>query len=189
MSSKDIIQSIQKKADKEIEDQKQTFDSKKSELEKAYTEKISKKKEQLLKDIQLKVDKKVSQARFQASFLLNSKLLKKKQEIIAQVYQKSLDRLAEADEEKQTAMISKLIKSLPRLEKGKIIPSKESESVIRKVLQDTDLNYEVSDQVVDSKGGFVFESGGLTIDNTLESIVKALKEQTETEVSSILFSS
>lgn len=188
MSAQDIINSINKKTDKEIADLNEENKKELKKLEKEYTEKLEKKKEQLLKEVKQKADKKISQVNFQLKFLLTNKLLKNKEAVIDQTYQEGLNKLASLDASQYQKLLSNLFKALPRLKTGTITPAKEDKDAVKKALSKSKRPYKLASQTVDAKGGFVLKSGGLTIDNTLESLISSLKEQTETQVAQILFS-
>ncbi len=188
MSATDIINSINKKTDKEIEGLNEENEKELKKLEKGYTEKLEKKKEQLLKEVKQKADKKISQINFQLKFLLTNRLLKNKKAVIDQAYRESLNKLSSLDSDQYQKLLANLLKTLPKLKTGTIAPAKENQDAVKTALSKSNSPYELASKTVDAKGGFVFESGGLTIDNTLESLISSLKEQTETQVAQILFS-
>lgn len=187
MSLDDIIKSIQENTAKEIAKIKEQGQEKQAYIKADFEEKVDKRKKELLKEFQIEADRKVSQADFEAKSLINSKVLKAKQDMIEEVYKQALSQLSSLSDADVQKLLVKLIKSLPKLDKGEIIPASGSEAAVKKAASTTKTTYTVSNDTCKGKGGFKFVSAGLEINNTFEAVINNLKEQTETEVANTLF--
>jgi len=187
MSLDDILKSISDSADQEVAEIKKQGQEQLAKIKAEYETKLAKRKKQLLAQIQTEADRKVSQASFEVKSIVNNKILTKKREILSNIYKQALDRLSQLSESDTQKLLVKLIKELPQLPQGEIIPVQGQEEIVAKAAQAARSSYPVSNQTVEGKGGFIFVANGLTINNTYQEIIKNLKEQTETEITNILF--
>ena len=187
MSLSDIIKSINQSAEDEVAILHKQNQEAISNVQVEYQKKLSEAKTKLLKQAQIAADRKVSQANFEAKFAVVNHVLKQKRDLLTEIYNIALKRLASASKSDYEKLMVKLIKQLPQLSQGEIIPAKNDEAVIKKAVDIAKSSYIFSPQTTDSLGGFIFVSEGLEINNTLENVINNLKEQTETEVTKILF--
>lgn len=185
MGLDDIIKSIAKDTEQEIDSLNKETAEQSKKIEAEHATKLKQEKARLLKNLETEAQRKVSQARFQVRSLAKSKVLKKKQELLADVYTKTLAAFGELSEKDYHQILENQLKALPSLEAGEIKASAKDKSAVNKIADKLKLKYKVSE--ADLKGGFIFEAEGLIIDNTLEAIMQRLQDQTETEVAQIIF--
>lgn len=186
MSLQDILQSIEKKADEEIDSLERQAVEKKQQLESDWNKKIDDRKEELLAEAKRKADDKVRQAEFVAKSQAQQELLLAKQKVIGQSYQKALGALAQLDEQNYVALLTKLLKQIPE-NTGKIASVKNKTELLEKALALSGKNFEMVTETISGTGGFIFSSEKLDIDNTFEALVENVKDSTSTEVAKILF--
>ena len=187
MALSNILSAIDSKTDEDIAKITKQGQEKASTVKAEFDKKLHDKKEDILKKLKATADRKVSQASFQVQSQVNGKILKKKREVIDQVFQKSLEKLSSLNEADAKKILVKLIKSLPEVTDGKIIPVVDSESAVKSAAKEADTKYEISSKAIKGKGGFIFQSAGLTIDNTWEQLIARQQDLLETEVANILF--
>ena len=161
MALPDILSAIDQKTDKELAQIEKDFKEKEAALKTEYEKKLHDRKEQILKNLKAKADRKVSQANFQVQSQVNSKVLIKKREIIEEVFKKALENLKSLDNADALKLLVKLFKALPEVEEGEIIPEKNSSTVIKEAVTKSGIKYEVSSESISGNGGFIFKSAGI----------------------------
>ncbi|NQU77540.1 hypothetical protein HQ544_02475, partial [Candidatus Falkowbacteria bacterium] len=175
---------IKKEAGKEID-----------ELKKKLNDATKKASEKILASFKMEMEKKVKQARFKKEAELKTLSLQKKQEVIEKVYDMALDKLASGEGAYQQ-VIEQAVERMPQVSDGEIVLAEgkrgETEIIVKKSRPGSgrdkpNKDYKIATQTVKSKGGFVLESPSLRIDNTLESLVEQVKDETGVEVAKVLF--
>jgi vacuolar-type H+-ATPase subunit E/Vma4 len=161
MSLDNIIQSLEKDTAKEIKKIKDEFSGKESELKAEHKLRVERTREEILVKAKREAQKNAEMKLFARKSKLRQELLRSKREIIDQVYAKALEKLENKPEGEKKKLVEKLSKELPS--GGKTVPAKDS-------------------------GGFIWQSDKMTIDNSWPELISQLKEQTEAEVASKLFS-
>ena len=187
MPINDIIQKIKQENEAEIKKIKKEADEEIKKLAKLYREKFDIKKRQLIQQKREEIQQVEQQILFQEKLKNNAVILDKKRKIIDQVYKKAFDDMIKLSDNDYIELVSKLISQLPFLEEGKIISSKNKKNQTEKALQKSKRNFKFSRETVDIKGGFIFTSSKLNINNSFEEWIDGIKENTEAEVAKILF--
>jgi len=159
MAINDIITTIEEEVNVKIVEMRNEAEEKRNKLSAEYDEKILRNETNFLNEIKKKIDLKVKKQKFILNNSSNKTLLEKKWNLINTIYQKVLAELTEMEESKKEKIIKQWTRNCPI--EGKIINSK--------------------------KGGFIFQSDKIQIDNTFESVVRGLREETEVDVGKILF--
>lgn len=187
MALTDIIEKINKEAEKKIAQMEASFEAKKKELEKKYENK----KKEIDADMEARIEEKskkiISKAEMLGEMEAKNTLLKARRELISETIEKAIEALAKADnlEEILTKMFEKI-----DLKDGNIviIPAKGHEDITKKALKKADKNFEISDKSAHIKGGFIAKTEKIEIDNSFETIVgKQLIETLEIELNKMLF--
>lgn len=186
MSLDAILQKIKTDAETEIKQiqkdgQKRLSESAKEKkrellsLQRDFEEKLAKKKEKFLES-----------ARNDADFRAKNEILKKKQELIAEIYEKTAKKIINSPEYYSALMVS-LIEKLPKNADGQIYCAKKDESLIKNILKKQGFSREVKNEKFEDAGGFIFKTKFMEIDNTLNALIKQIKEKTLVEIGKILF--
>lgn len=187
MALNDILKSIRLDAEREAENIKKSAQIKISELEKKLNESVGRAGQKILADFKLGIEKKVKQVRFKKEAELKTLVLKKKQEIIEKVYALVLEKLASRGSSEYKKVIEKTVEKLPKVEKGKIMLADNKKGETEIIIKKSKADYKIATETVKSRGGFVLDSPVLRIDNTLESLVKQVRDETGVEVAKVLF--
>jgi len=186
MPLQDIIKSIKKDAEKEAEGIKKEAGKEIDELKKKLNDATKKASEKILASFKMEMEKKVKQARFKKEAELKTLSLQKKQEVIEKIYDMALERLAGGEGAYQQ-VIEQAVERMPRVENGEIVLAEGKRGETEILIKKSNKDYKIATQTVKSKGGFVLESPSLRIDNTLESLVEQVKDETGVEVAKVLF--
>lgn len=187
MALADILSAIDQKTDDEIAEIRKRGQEKAGAMKAEYEKKLHDEKEEILKSLKAKADRKISQLGFQVKSRAKSKVLKKKRQIIDEVFKQALDDLASLDEAGVKKILVNLIKALPEVDEGEIIPAKGSETAVQAAASEAGTKYKVSSDAAAGKGGFVFKSEGLIIDDTWDQLIARQKDSLETEIANVLF--
>ena len=187
MALTDILSAIDQKTDDEVTKIVKEGQEKANALQADYEKKLHDKKEEILKNLKATADRKVSQASFQVQSQVSGKILTKKREVIDEVFKQALDKLSSLNDAATKKILVNLIKALPKIEEGEIVPAKGVESAVKAAASEAGTKYKVSSDTTKGKGGFVFKSDGLIIDNTWEQIVDRQQDLLETDIANILF--
>ena len=189
MALERIIEKIKKDAEKKRKEIIGEAEKKREEILKE----SRKKSEEILKRAEEEKEK-LKEARVR-SFIgakkieLNAQLLKKKREILDEVYKEAFSSLRGS--EHYLELIKFLLDLL--VEKGdeEIILPKNDERItkdfIAKINREKKWNLRISERTADIEGGFLLKSEKREIDASMPRIMEILKEETEVEVSKILF--
>ena len=187
MALDDIIQSILAEAKKEADRVKQQGMADIEELGKEFQTKAEEEEQRILELAQKEADRNVAQAQFLAVSQKKAGLLTKKQEILDQVYGRALAKLSELPEADYKKLVASLIGQLEEAD-GEIVPVKGKESLTKEALSKSGQPFRLSTESVSGKGGFVFKTKTMQIDNRFAVLVDHIRQDTEMEVSKILFS-
>ncbi|MBU1148482.1 hypothetical protein KKI23_00145 [Patescibacteria group bacterium] len=187
MALDDIIQSILAEAKQEADKVKQQGISDLKALKKDYQEKAGQEEKRLLESAQKEADRNVAQAQFLAISRKKAGLLTKKQEILDQVYKQALAKLSELPEVDYKKLVASLISQLQETE-GEVVSVKGKESLTKQALSQSGKPYQLATETVSGKGGFVFKTKTMQIDNRFAVLIDHVRQDTEMEVSKILFS-
>lgn len=184
MALSDIKKVILEKAEEIAEEHREVGKKRAEMIVDGWKKRASERREELLRGAKRDAEKKVLQAEFELQSEAQLHLLGKKKEIIERVYKVALKELSSIDGDEYIQLMKKLITCLPK-EKGVFISAKGREDLLKKALQER--GDELSSSVVDSKGGFIFQSEKVDIDQTFESLIENNKEETLLIVSHKIF--
>lgn len=188
MSLQDIIKKIKQEGEVEIKKIEKETEQELKNLEKLYQEKFDVKKKQILEQKRKETQQAGDQIVFQERLKNNAIILDKKRKIIDRVYQQVLNELSRLSNKEYIELIYKLISQLPQIEQGKIIPSKDRKAQIEQALQKSKRSFDLAQESAEIKGGFIFVSDKINVDNSFEELINKIKTETETEVAKVLFS-
>ena len=185
MALTDILEKIEKETELKILEQKADFDKKKKALEKQFEEK----KENIEKSIKGSVEEKKDSIMEKAKSLSHresqNSLLFEKRKLIYDCFEKAIEKLLVSSN--YTNYIELLIKNTP-YEEGEIIPAEGKEAETKKALKANSKKFIFSEKSAKIKGGFIFKSNLIEIDNSFETIIKKqLKEDLEIKLNKLLF--
>jgi len=187
MALDDIIQSILAEAKQGADKVKKQGIADIEALKKEFKEKANEEEKRILDSAQREADRSVAQAQFLAISRKKAGLLTKKQEILDKVYQQALEKLAKLPEADYQKLVASLIKKLDEPQ-GEVLPVKSKESLTKEALSKSGQPYQLSTETVSGAGGFVFRTKTMEIDNRFAVLIDQVRENTEMEVSKILFS-
>lgn len=188
MALEDIIKTIlndaQKKADKIIlEAQKKV-----NKIKEEYRHQAKDIKKRLSVETKAEEEQILDEARTNTRLFHKNTLLAKKQELIGQVFEKALDKLARLPKDKYLKLLVSLLKQAPKLEgRVEVVPIKGKEKITEEAIKKAKKDFILSKDSVQSKGGFVLKSKDIEIDNTYETLISEKREVLETKIAQILF--
>ena len=119
-------------------------------------------------------------------------ILGAKQEAIKKSFEEALKKIAAMPEDQYIEFLTKEITNVPYSE-GTIVLNKEDrdkigEKLIKAVNEKLKAEkFSLSNETVNSKGGFVLKSGAIMINNTFETILDSIKDELTNEVANALF--
>ena len=187
MALKDITASIISDAEKQAAEIVKAGLEEVKQINKEYQALAAEKKEEFLKRLERDQLRQVDQALFAQKIKAKNELLEEKKKLIGQIFDKALEKLQHLPEEDNIKILTKLLKELPQVEQGEIIPAKAAADQIAKALIKNKLNYKISSSQVTSKGGFKFTSTVVDVDNTYENLLAKSFSDMETKIAQILF--
>jgi len=138
----------------------------------------------LIKELEHKMAEKINTAKRQAETHYRNKIILHKREIIEQILQKGVQRLAQ-DPDTLAKLYSRLAGELPKNEPGEIIAGKESHALIAEIVKRLALPFSIKDGLTEPGWKFI----GLTseIDNRLSRLLLDVGAGLEIEIAKMLF--
>ncbi|MCX7778859.1 MAG: V-type ATP synthase subunit E [Patescibacteria group bacterium] len=185
MALDDILKKIKKETEEKIKEIEERNREEVRKLEEKYRAEIEKRKSEILAETEAEVQKRIQQTQIRLNLETKNLLLQKKQEILDNIYQEVLDELSNLSDSDYQKLILNLLKRCP--ERGEIIPAQNRERVTEKAIAESKKKFHLAKKSLAIKGGFIFSSENLEIDNSFENLIKIIREKTEIEVSKILF--
>ncbi|MEA3398544.1 MAG: V-type ATP synthase subunit E family protein [Patescibacteria group bacterium] len=186
MALDDIKKTILDQARKEADEIIRQGEKKADEIKAEWDKKVENRKEEIVASAQRKTNQKIQQTQFKIQAQSQTEILNYKQKIIDQVYQIALKELANLGDKDYIELMEKLIKQLPS-GGGEILSVGNKEKLVKKALDKSGKKYDFSEKIAKGKGGFIFRSKKLEIDNTFATLVDHAKSQTILEVTGLLF--
>ncbi len=167
------------------------------EKDKILSKKIAKAKElekEIIKTAEAEAKRRKEKAISSATLKVRNDKLAAKQEVIAKVFEESIEKLSSIKGDDFLRYIRNSILSLGEIGEQRLILNKEG-------LEQVDLtfiyelnqalgekgNIKLSSEAGNFKGGFILESNGIEINNTYEALVDSLRDELEYEVAEVLF--
>ncbi|MDD3861589.1 MAG: hypothetical protein PHP74_01740 [Candidatus Gracilibacteria bacterium] len=187
MALTDIIEKINKEAEKKIAQMEHDFELKKKELEKKYEGK----KKEIDSDMETRIVEKRKKILGKAERLgemeAKNSLLVAKRKLIAETIEKAIEELSRAKNLED--ILAGMFKKIDLKDEGIVIfPAKGFEEITKKAMKNADKKFELSDKSVQIKGGFILKTDKVEIDNSFETIIgKQLVENLEIEINKLLF--
>ncbi len=152
-------------------------------------------KERILAEAEMESKKRIEQTKFQLKNQKKSAILEEKQAILDEIFELAIVKMAEIPETEQVELLVKLIKNLPSSNPkgtpsggGKLVPTKNSLETVKKAKEKSGCHFILTHETVPGKGGFVFTSPDLEIDNRYSALVNQANDKLETEIAETLFS-
>lgn len=144
--------------------------------------------EKAQKDAESLKSRKVSAAELQ----MRKMMLQAKQDAIKNSFNTALEKLKNMPEEKYINYLAEEIIKVPNNSGTIILNKKDKEKIGEKLIKlvNEKLNAEkftLSNNTVNSSGGFVLKSGNVEINNTFEAILDSMKDELTNEVAGALF--
>lgn len=114
-----------------------------------------------------------------------------KQEAVSRCFAQAVETLSKLPQEEYLSFLVRTVAEL-NVQRGEIMLNKRDQAAIGETLvalMNTDgKEFTLSQQTIDSQGGFVLKEGAIFLNSTLETMVEAVKEELTTEVVQTLFS-
>ncbi|MEG1067842.1 MAG: V-type ATP synthase subunit E [Anaerovoracaceae bacterium] len=162
----------------------------------AIIENATKKAEEMAKKTHLKGEdekqKLISRKKSVADIDGRKIVLAHKQELIAECFEKAVDKITSMDKEAYVNLLADIVKSTGKLDGELIFNSEEANnigpSLIKKIGQILpESQIVISQETRDIRGGFLLKNGSIYINGTIEALVEEAKDKLVTEVAEALF--
>lgn len=194
MALQDIIETIKEEGERKKKEISQAKEKKLFVLKEKYGKEAEERKENLLKGARQELEKEISETAWKAREKRKTSVLKKKREIIENLYNAALEEISDLDREKYKEFLNKSLDEA-LLEAGRegikpteleVFSAPETKTLLEEILRKKQ-GLKLSDEHLNSRGGFVLKSVGINIDCTLETIFRKTREKTELAVANSLF--
>ncbi len=188
MALTDILDQIKKETEEKMKELDTQHAKKLSKLDDEFAAKM-KNAELLMDEAVTENSKKIlNKMTTHAKMEAKNKLLSEKRELMDVVFEAALKELAHSDNYK--GLLVGLLKHGGLTGEGiTVCPAKGKEEETRAAISESGKDYNMSDESLNIKGGFVLKSEKIEIDNSFESILnKQLRSDLELEVAKSLFS-
>jgi len=180
MAINDIITTIEEESNAKITEMRKEAEEERNKLSTDYDKQILKNEADFINGIKKKIDLKVKKQKFILNNGDNKKLLEKKWDMINNIYKKVLAELSDMEESP-----SRRNSASDRSSQDGQAEADKKEKIIKKWMQNCPKEGKIANS---ERGGFIFQSDKIRIDNTFENVIRGLREETEVEVGKILFS-
>ena len=144
--------------------------------------------ENMGKDAESLKSRKISAAELQGRKMM----LGAKQDAIKKSFDEALNKLKSMPEEKYIDFLTNEIAKLPYKEGTIILNKQDKEKIGKKLIESVNVKlgegkFVLSDETVNSGGGFVMKSGAIEINSTFETVLEFLIDELTNEVANVLF--
>ncbi len=144
--------------------------------------------ENMGKDAESLKSRKISAAELQGRKMM----LGAKQDAIKKSFDEALNKLKSMPEEKYIDFLTNEIAKLPYKEGTIILNKQDKEKIGKKLIESVNVKlgegkFVLSDETVNSGGGFVMKSGAIEINSTFETVLEFLRDELTNEVANVLF--
>lgn len=157
-----------------------------NQIESNWQDKISTRKKEIINIANNRIQQKICQAQFKTQIDMQDNILNKKNEIINQVFNSILEKLSTLSDNQYTALMQKYIEQLSDTQ-GVLMTNKNKKSLLEQAVKKSGKNISISNQTINSSGGFIFQSDKIDINYTFESLIDELKHQHALTVAQMLF--
>lgn len=185
MALTDILDKIEKETNLKLQEMESNFEKKKLALEKSLEERKNALDLKYKKSVEEKSESIMEKAKNLSFRESQNALVFEKRKLIIECMESAIEKLANSkDYEKK---IEALLKMIP-YEEGEIIPAKGKEDATEKAIKTSKKDFKLSKSSAPIKGGFIFSSKKIEIDNSFETIIKRqLKDELEIKLNNLLF--
>ncbi len=140
------------------------------------------------KDAESLKSRKISAAELQGRKMM----LGAKQDAIKKSFDEALNKLKSMPEDKYIGFLTNEIAKLPYKEGTIILNKQDKEKIGKKLIESVNgklgaEKFVLSDETVNSVGGFVMKSGAIEINSTFETVLEFLRDELTNEVANALF--
>ncbi len=188
MSKEDLLEKIESDAQLKIKDILRERDDEVSSLKKSYEEKIKRIKEEHHSSLGEMKRKEKEKNISKLNRFFREEKEKIKREFVDKVFCETLNQLKNiTDDEYYSLMKSFLEKNIDREFKGECLVPKKRKEVSERIIKDIALPVSVK-ETDDICGGFILFDDSMHHDLSFESLMSAIQEDLEVEVSKKLFS-
>lgn len=188
MAFDDIKKAILDEAQKNAAEHQEAGRQESAKITQEWVQKTADKKQTIIKAAARKIDQKIRQTQFKIQTKSQSSALEKKQKIIDQVYDSVLEKLSELSDAQYVEFMEKLINALPN-DQGLLFSVKEKRNLLKKALENSRKRHQLSPETIESRGGFIYQSDKIEINQSFEALIKDIKEKTLLTVTNKIFNS
>jgi len=171
------------KASERIKEEKKSFENEQKTI---FEKKLEKEVEKVRNELKKRID--------QEELKRDRAILKRKNELLEELFSEVIDKITSLPEkEYKKFLIDMIIKDAPKGQSVLFLNKNDirffTEEAISSINHKLGKGREIvlSNQPVDIKGGFILKGEGVEIDDTLETIIKDVKEKEEIRISRELF--
>lgn len=186
MALQDILNTIDHGTQERESELKAAHKETLAERKALWQERLDTRREELLDRARNVVDQKVQAAELQLRGAAAQKVLLAKKDLLDRVFADALTSLGELSDDEYVEVMADRIAELPDAD-GTLESSGGKESLLEKAVKKAGKKFPVKAGQSGS-GGFAFHTDELSVDNTFEALVAAVKDDLKVEVGSVLFS-
>lgn len=114
-----------------------------------------------------------------------------KQKAVSRCFTEAVEKLSQLPQEEYISLLVRTVAKLD-VQSGEVMLNKRDQTAIGETLialiNANGKSFTLSQQTIDSRGGFVIKEGAIFLNSTLETMVEAVKEEVTPEVVQALFS-
>lgn len=162
-----------------------SFAAQKAEREEKVRDAARKLEEDIIDQAQKEAEYISTRALQDAKMNMRSKILHDKQKQLDVLEQAFLQQLLDMPKEESKAMIEKLLKHVPKKEKGTIVAGEVSHHAVEKLCDSKE--HTVAKEVIAGEGGFIFRGDKSEVDLTFTNLVRQVFLHHRSEIAHVLF--
>jgi len=190
MPLEDIIKIIKEETKKEKNEIEKEKEKKLELLSNEYKGKIKEKSDEIIEKVKETKEKELAEELCRNREDRKIALLKRKREIIEKVYKKAFKEIKNFSDKDYEKILERLLSEIKKEISGeckiKITSSCEKKEILQKLLEKDEI-FDIDNECIDSKGGFIAKVNDIDIDCRFETIFEKVKEGTEIKVANLLF--
>lgn len=192
MSIKDIIEEINRLSDKEVKALEEETDKEVHELKKKHEKVIESKKEEIRKRVENRSKELREGIVTRARLDMRNRLLTEKQALVSKLFDNALEKIKTLEKQDYLNFFSNFLKKsdIPEAE-YKLLKVENDKNIdsdfVSSLKEKTGLKIAESDESVKGEGGFVLKAEYLELDFRLESVLKTVRLEKESEIVKVLF--
>lgn len=186
MALDDIKKAIEQETQNRIAEINSQWEQRLAIAKAEWEEKIAAKRDSILSAAKHRTNQKIQQSEFKLNSSRQAEVLKTKQKIMTDVFNQAEQNLAKLEDAQYIDLMVKLIDKLPDI-KGELISVKDKQELLKKAAKKSKRDFKVVEKTINGRGGFVFHSNDLDIDQTFTSLINQVKDSAAVEISKIIF--